>query len=115
MPVTKLERVIGARYDDLKARGALKGRETVITGVKPAEGRRGPRYFIEGYGERGFIRMNSNSYLGMSLRKEIIEAEEEATRKFGTGPGAVRFISGTYEPHVALEKKLAAFHGRVRQ
>jgi len=28
------------------------------------------------------------------------------------GPGAVRFISGTYAPHVELEGHLAAFHGR---
>src|SRR5690606_25566133 len=28
------------------------------------------------------------------------------------GPGAVRFISGTYAPHVELERRLAAFHGR---
>ena len=56
--------------------------------------------------------MNSNSYLGMSLRERVIEAEEEASREFGAGPGAVRFISGTYEPHVALERKLAHFHER---
>jgi glycine C-acetyltransferase len=28
------------------------------------------------------------------------------------GPGAVRFISGTFRPHRDLEKKLAHFHGR---
>jgi len=56
--------------------------------------------------------MNSNSYLGMSLREEVIAAEEEAVRKYGVGPGAVRFISGTYQPHVDLEQKLAAFHSR---
>ena len=56
--------------------------------------------------------MNSNSYLGMSLRAEVIAAEEEAAADYGTGPGAVRFISGTWSPHVALERRLAAFHGR---
>jgi glycine C-acetyltransferase len=48
----------------------------------------------------------------MSLRPELVEAEEEAARRFGVGPGAVRFISGTYTPHVELEQRLAAFHGR---
>ncbi len=43
----------------------------------------------------------------------MIGAEEEAVRKFGVGPGAVRFISGTYKPHVELEKKLARFHGKA--
>jgi glycine C-acetyltransferase len=41
-----------------------------------------------------------------------MRAEEEATRRFGAGPGAVRFISGTYDAHVRLERRLAAFHGR---
>jgi glycine C-acetyltransferase len=56
--------------------------------------------------------MNSNSYLGMSLRLEVIAAEEEAAQQYGAGPGAVRFISGTYDAHVALERRLAAFHER---
>ena len=48
--------------------------------------------------------MNSNSYLGMGLRAEVVRAEEEATAEFGAGPGAVRFISGTYRAHVDLER-----------
>jgi glycine C-acetyltransferase len=56
--------------------------------------------------------MNSNSYLGLSVHPLVIKAEAEAAEKFGTGPGAVRFISGTYQPHIELEQKLAEFHGR---
>jgi glycine C-acetyltransferase len=59
--------------------------------------------------------MNSNSYLGMSLRPEVIEAEEEAAQRYGAGPGAVRFISGTYDAHVELERRLAEFHGARRR
>jgi glycine C-acetyltransferase len=44
----------------------------------------------------------------------VIAAEESATRDFGAGPGAVRFISGTYQPHVDLEARLALFHVRDR-
>ena len=33
---------------------------------------------LVGRGRRPFSRMNSNSYLGMSLRPELIEAEEAA-------------------------------------
>jgi len=112
MSVKKLEHVLVEKLDELKEKGTLKGREMVITGVKPAEHKKGPRYFIEGRGETEFLRMNSNSYLGMSLRREIIEAEEEASKKYGVGPGAVRFISGTYQPHIELERKLAKFHNR---
>jgi glycine C-acetyltransferase len=56
--------------------------------------------------------MNSNSYLGLGLRSEIIEAEERSAATLGTGPGAVRFISGTWASHQALERRLAAFHDR---
>jgi len=62
-----------------------------------------------GDGDRPFLRMNSNSYLGMALRSEVIEAEEQAAALCGTGPGAVRFISGTWSNHVALEQRLARF------
>jgi glycine C-acetyltransferase len=112
MSVKKLEHVLSEKLHELKERGALKGKEMVITGIKHAEDKRGPRFLIEGHGEKEFLRMNSNSYLGMSLRREIIEAEEEAARRYGAGPGAVRFISGTYQPHIELEKKLAEFHNR---
>lgn len=112
MSVNKLERVLIEGLDELRARGTLKGKEMVITGVKRAGDAKGPRYFIEGFGEKEFLRMNSNSYLGMSLVREIVEAEEEASREYGVGPGAVRFISGTYQPHVELEEKLAKFHNR---
>ena len=82
----------------------------VITGVTQSHDSKGPRYLIEGYGDMEFIRMNSNSYLGMGLKPDVITAEEQAVREFGVGPGAVRFISGTYIPHIELEQKLAKFH-----
>ena len=69
-------------------------------------------FLLQGEGDKEFIRLNSNSYLGMGLRPEVIAAEEEATREFGAGPGAVRFISGTYQAHLDLEVKLAKFHRR---
>lgn len=112
MSMEKLDALLKAAVDDLKARGTAKGRETVVTGIKPATAENGPRYFIEGYGEKEFIRMNSNSYLGISLQPELIEAEEAAARAFGTGPGAVRFISGTYKAHTDLEARLARFHNK---
>lgn len=67
---------------------------------------------MEGEGDRLFLRMNSNGYLGLALRDELRLAEEQASQAFGTGPGAVRFIAGTSTPHVELEAKLAQFHGR---
>jgi glycine C-acetyltransferase len=108
----RLERALAAHVAELEERGTAKGAESVVTEVVAARDGRGPRFRLAGAGEREFIRMNSNSYLGLGLQAEIIAAEEAAAHRFGAGPGAVRFISGTYQPHVELEGRLAAFHGR---
>jgi len=112
MPHDRLETALSAALVELKTSGRRKGSETVIVGVVPASGDRGSRYLIEGAGEKPFLRMNSNSYLGMSFQAEVMAAEEAAVRTYGTGPGAVRFISGTWAPHIALERRLASFHDR---
>lgn len=112
MPHDRLDAALASHVQQLDSAGTAKGAEKVVTAVLAPEGDRGPRFLLQGQGEREFLRMNSNSYLGMSLREEIVAAEEQAVARYGTGPGAVRFISGTYEPHVGLERRLAAFHGR---
>ena len=103
---------LAAHVAQLDEAGTAKGVESVIVAAHPPAGGSGPRFNLAGEGDRAFIRMNSNSYLGMSLRPDIVAAEETAAARFGAGPGAVRFISGTCSPHVELEEKLAAFHGR---
>lgn len=112
MGLDKLNAALDAEVNELKSKGTAKGKEAIFVGVKKPEGKKGPRYLLKGYGEKEFLRMNSNSYLGMSLEDDIIKAEEDASREFGVGPGAVRFINGTYDAHRALEKKLAEFHNR---
>lgn len=112
MSLKQLENILAQKLNDLKDKGGLKGEEKCIVSITEAKDGYGYRYLLAGYGERKFLRMNSNSYLGLSLNKEVIETEEKAVKKFGTGPGAVRFISGTYEPQIKLERKLADFHGR---
>jgi glycine C-acetyltransferase len=112
MPLQRLTEVLRDHVSDLEEKGTAKGAESVVTKTIPPSGDRGPRFLLEGEGEKEFLRMNSNSYLGMSLRPEIMKAEEEGTAQYGAGPGAVRFISGTYDVHTGLEADLARFHGR---
>jgi glycine C-acetyltransferase len=112
MPSARLTAVLRAHVADLEERGTAKGAETVVTEVIRPRDERGPRFRLDGEGDREFIRMNSNSYLGMSLRPRVIAAEEATAQKYGAGPGAVRFISGTYDTHIELERRLAAFHSR---
>lgn len=113
MPMDRLIPVLEAHLDELDAAGTAKGAESVVTGVVPAADGRGPRFHLAGEGDKEFLRMNSNSYLGLGLHPAVIEAEEEGSRRYGAGPGAVRFISGTYDVHVELEATLAGFHGRA--
>ncbi len=112
MPSNRLDEALRGQLADIDRRGAGKRAESVITAVEPPAGDRGPRYHLEGEGSRPFVRMSSNGYLGMAFREPVVAAEERAARAFGAGPQAVRFISGTYAPHVSLERRLARFHGR---
>jgi glycine C-acetyltransferase len=112
MPVDRLTVALNAEIADLRGKGTAKGDEKVVARLLRGEGERGPRVHLRGEGETLFLRMNSNSYLGLGLSAEVMAAEEEAVREFGCGPGAVRFISGSYGVHDDLERRLAAFHGR---
>ena len=112
MPRDRLEPLLEAAVSKLTESGTSKGMENVICGVIPPDDGKGSRFLLEGHGDKPFIRMNSNSYLGLSFHPDVIEAEERTARSLGTGPGAVRFISGTWSPHVELERRIAAFHER---
>ena len=108
MGLQKLNAALTAELDSLKQEGRAKAPERVIVEFVPPEGERGPRYILRGV-DREFIRMNSNSYLSLSNHPDLISAADEATRKLGVGPGAVRFIDGTYSYHVDLEQRIAQF------
>jgi 5-aminolevulinate synthase len=53
----------------------------------------------------------SNDYLSMSRDDRVIEASADAARR-GAGSGGTRNIAGTTRYHVALERELAAWHGK---
>jgi glycine C-acetyltransferase len=112
MPFDRMERWLEERLAALDEAGTRKGAEPVTVGLLPAEGDRGPRIRLQGEGDKPFLRMNSNGYLGLAAHPAVCAAEEAAVRAYGTGPGAVRFISGTFAPHLELERRLAAFHQR---
>jgi glycine C-acetyltransferase len=53
----------------------------------------------------------SNNYLGLANHPRIVQAAQEAVKKFGVGPAAVRSIAGTMDLHLELERRLATFKG----
>ncbi|KAA6345597.1 8-amino-7-oxononanoate synthase [termite gut metagenome] len=58
------------------------------------------------------LMFGSNSYLGLTNHPKVIEAAIEATRKYGTGCAGSRFLNGTLDIHIELEKELATFVGK---
>jgi glycine C-acetyltransferase len=90
MASTRLEKVLEERLDEFGRIGRLKGMASVITGVVPPRNGKGPRYLLDGEGDRPFLPMNSNGYLGLALNATVMAAEDTAVRQCGTGPGAVR-------------------------
>lgn len=87
MTLHKLESLLTATLDALRHEGRLKGTEHVITGMRPPSDRVGPRYLLQGYGDRAFSRMHANAYPGLNAAPWVIAAEEAAAQRFGTAPG----------------------------
>ena len=58
------------------------------------------------------LMFGSNAYMGLTYDKRIIEAAKAATDKYGTGCAGSRFLNGTLDIHVELEKELAEFVGK---
>ncbi|MDL2243643.1 aminotransferase class I/II-fold pyridoxal phosphate-dependent enzyme, partial [Bacteroidales bacterium OttesenSCG-928-J19] len=52
------------------------------------------------------------AYLGLTNHPKVKEAAIAATKKYGTGMAGSRFLNGTLDIHIALEKKLAKFLGK---
>ena len=55
------------------------------------------------------LMIGSNNYLGLTSHPEVIQAGIEAIKKYGSGCSGSRFLNGTLDIHVALEKELATF------
>jgi len=111
MTTPQLDRTLAQELENLRQEGRAKPPERIITGYLPPDGGRGPRYTILGQ-DREFIRLNSNSYLSLSQHPALIAAADAATHACGVGPGAVRFIDGTFSYHLELEERIARFTGK---
>jgi len=53
------------------------------------------------------LMLGSNSYLGLTNHPKIKEASRTAVEKYGTGCAGSRFLNGTLEIHLELERELA--------
>lgn len=72
------------------------------------ESRQAPVVQMEG---KRMIMLGSNNYLGFTEDEQVIKAGHAALDKYGTGVSGSRFLNGTLDLHLQLEKELAAFTG----
>jgi glycine C-acetyltransferase len=100
--MTVLEERLGAELEALRAAGTYKRFNTLCSP-------QGPVVEMEGRGE--VLVLSSNNYLGLADRPEVVEAGIEGLRRYGAGTASVRFICGTFEPHLELEHELAELVG----
>ncbi len=89
------------RADDIKAMGFYPY-------FRPIEENEGPVVQIEG---KKVVMAGSNNYLGLTAHPKVKEAALEAVRKYGTGCSGSRYLTGTLDLHIELEKRLANFFG----
>lgn len=73
------------------------------------EGKQGTEVLMGGH---KVLMFGSNAYTGLTGDQRIIDAGCAAMQKYGSGCAGSRFLNGTLDIHVQLEKELAAFVGK---
>ncbi len=73
------------------------------------EGKQGTEVIMEGH---RVLMFGSNAYTGLTGDERVIQAGIKAMEKYGSGCAGSRFLNGTLDIHVQLEKELAAFVGK---
>lgn len=58
------------------------------------------------------LMFGSNAYTGLTGDQRIIDKAKEALDKYGTGCAGSRFLNGTLDLHVQLEKEISKFIGK---
>jgi glycine C-acetyltransferase len=99
---TTLDRQVGSELDALRDARTYK-RFLIL------ESPQGPVVEMAGRGE--VIVLSSNNYLGLAAHPEVVRAGIEGLERYGAGTSSVRFICGTFAPHLELERALADISG----
>ncbi|MBQ7664406.1 MAG: aminotransferase class I/II-fold pyridoxal phosphate-dependent enzyme [Bacteroidaceae bacterium] len=73
------------------------------------DGKQGTEVDMDGH---KVLMFGSNAYTGLTGDERVIEAGVKALRKYGSGCAGSRFLNGTLDIHVQLEKELAEFIGK---
>ena len=109
---TSLETEVTAFLEDLKDQGLYK-RERVITTPQGATigVLRSHQQNRSDEGAIPVLNLCANNYLGFSSDPDVIEAAAQSMREWGYGLSSVRFICGTQQIHLQLERAVSEFLG----
>lgn len=83
--------------------------EGVYPYFREIEGKQGTEVCMGGH---NVLMFGSNAYTGLTGDDRVIAAAADALYKYGTGCAGSRFLNGTLDLHVQLEKELAEFVGK---
>ena len=75
----------------------------------PLESNEGSEAIYQG---RRILMFGSNNYLGLTTHPKVREAAMKAVEEMGTSCTGSRFLNGTLEMHLELERQLAEFVGK---
>ena len=90
-----------AELDGIAEAGLTKNERGIL-------GPQGPEIAV---GESRVLNFCANNYLGLADDPSILAAAHEALDEWGYGLASVRFICGTQEQHLELERRLSGFLG----
>ncbi len=96
---------IQTRLDALEAEGLSKHEREIVTPQSANIA------VATGHGPERVLNMCANNYLGLADHPRLIETAKRAMDEHGFGMASVRFICGTQDIHLALERELAVFLG----
>ncbi len=104
MPIKNFFHLIEKELQSIDENQTSKRNEKII---ETFTNEKTPQAVING---KKYYVFNSNDYLGLRLNNLLKKSEHQGTNQYGTGPGAVRFISGSLKIHQQLENELTKFH-----
>jgi len=93
---------LSQELQEIKSSGLYKDERIIITSQKAV---------IKVNTGQDVLNFCSNNYLGLSNNPVLINAAKEALDKRGFGMSSVRFICGTQDLHIELERKISEFFG----
>lgn len=90
-----------------------RAKEAMEAGIypyfQPLDKADGPVAYFRG---KRVVMIGSNNYLGMTIHPRVIKAAQDAIATYGTSCTGSRYVNGTLELHIELERRLAELVGK---